>query len=398
MPGSAVQTTRPEDVGTRERIRRFPWTKALFAIGLTILLIMAFGPIPEPSWQQVPFRDGVRALRGHAPLSDLVQDVYGMRALAAGTNPYIPTEQAATALGIEWRGALLPSTHPPTAFLLTAPVAFLPWSQSSALWAWAMLALLAVGLRLSGLSWVVALALTPILMLWWPTAPVLGQIVLIWLVCALLAYQYRFSPFISGVWIGLASLTKFLPAVLLLPFLLRREWRAVAGFIVVWLLAAMTLLILSPDAFRQYLEANRTASPATLWVANNVSLIAIILQSGHVGLLIPFGAFLLGAIFLYRDDLLANNQAAWWLTQTLAVVLLPLAWHYSLFPLIPVWIGLFRRGGNVQKLVVVIVAGTVVFGQVHLTAAWAIALAGTLAALVLYKRAPSRVKVPEPAH
>lgn len=366
-----------------QRIRQFPWRLALFATGMTILAIVAFGPIPEPSWEQVPFRDAVRELRGFAPLSDLVQDIYGMRALQAQTNPYIPVEQAATALGIEWLGAVYPSTHPPTAFLFTAPIAGLPWAQGSALWAWAMLALLALSLRLSGLSWLVAVSITPILLIWWPTAPTLGQLVVLWLVFALLAYHFRHRPLAAGAWIGVASLTKFLPAVLLLPFVVRREWKALFGFALVWAGALLTLWLLSPAVFDQYLDANRSASPAMLWVEDNVSLIAVILRSGHVVLLGGLAGLLLYLIWLYWPALRANSLPGWWLTQTLAVVLLPISWHYSLIPLFPVWIGLFRQGRVVRWLVVVLFSGTVLFGRVHLSTAWSAALLGTLVALVL---------------
>jgi hypothetical protein len=251
-----------------------------------------------------------------------------------------------------------------------------------------MLALLAFSLRLSGLPWLVAVSITPILLIWWPTAPTLGQLVVIWLVFALLAYHFRHRPLAAGALIGVAALTKFLPAVLLLPFVLRREWKALFGFALVWVGALLTLWLLSPAVFAQYLEANRSASPAMLWVEDNVSLIAVILRSGHVVLLGGLAGLLLYLIWLYWPVLRANSPRGWWLTQTLAVVLLPISWHYSLIPLFPVWIGLFRQGGVVRWLVVVLFSGTVLLGRVHLSAAWSAALLGTLVALVLAQRQP----------
>ena len=79
----------------------------------------------------------------------------------------------------------------------------------------------------------------------------------IWLLGAALAHPDVDKPFLAGIWIGYASLTKLF-AVLLMPFILQHKWKAVAGFASVWIVALPAVIALRPSAILRYLEVNRT--------------------------------------------------------------------------------------------------------------------------------------------
>lgn len=89
-------------------------------------------------------------LRGESIRSDMAQDFYGVQAIVNGWNPYVDIGVGLARIGVDW-DVSHPSTHPPTAFLLTAPVAFFPWSIASALWGWLMLFAMYASLKIYNL-------------------------------------------------------------------------------------------------------------------------------------------------------------------------------------------------------------------------------------------------------
>jgi len=92
-------------------------------------------------------------LKGQAPYSDVATDFYGFNALLTNKDPYAILGPALKTIGVHWK-APFASTHPPTAFLVVAPVAWLPWPISSMAWAWLMLICLCLSLRIGcGYTW-----------------------------------------------------------------------------------------------------------------------------------------------------------------------------------------------------------------------------------------------------
>jgi uncharacterized membrane protein len=330
------------------RVPAFDWILAMASAVLLVGLLVA----PRHG-NGSPYLKGLLAvsatLRGEIPHSDLAQDVYGFRALVAQRDPYPILGPALRTLGIDW-DVKHASTHPPTCFLLLAPVACLPWNWASALWAWLMLGLLCLSFRCCGLRWGLALGLTPFALLWPPVATSLGQVTIVWLFGLTAAYHCRqSSPFRAGLGIGLAALTKLVPGVLVVVLLVRKQWRGVAGLALVWTLTVGVLGLMSPATFVQYLRANETAAPATLARSDNSALLATAFRVGGWPGLIAALAFLLLVMVASRRCFSRAADAdaitrLWLLFMYLAVALLPVAWIYSVTPLLPVVLYLLSRG------------------------------------------------------
>ena len=286
-------------------------------------------------------------LKGKAEESDIAQDIVGYRALVDEQDPYPILGPEYRKLGLEGKLGIT-STHPPMAFLFAAPIAFLPWSWASALWAWFMLALIVFTLRYYGLSWKVALGLTPIVLLWPPVATSLGQLTIIWLFALVAGYHYENRQnFWSGILIGLAAITKFFPGILAISFLLKRKWLALLGFLAVFFASLIALLILHPGSILRYIEVNQINSKDVILHPNNLSLLANSHRFGGwvaVGMVFLFFLSIIWANrkYLY-SPLLYSSPRLWILLSYFSVALLPIAWPYSLTPLLPVVIMLISR-------------------------------------------------------
>src|SRR5207253_7410260 len=131
------------------------------------------------------------------------------------------------------------STHPPTAFVLVLPVAWLPWKAAAAAWGVLMLMTIAGAWWALGVSAELAAALAPLTLVWPPAAWSLGQLTPLWLLGLALAWRWRARPALAGAAVGIASLSKLLPALSLAPLLVRRRLRVLLGFAVVWGAAVM---------------------------------------------------------------------------------------------------------------------------------------------------------------
>jgi hypothetical protein len=284
-------------------------------------------------------------LSGQRPYSDIAQDFYGFRALCLRADAYAPINEAVKTLGLDWR-VFHSSTHPPTAFLLTAPVAFLPWPVASAIWGWLMLVAIVASLRLYGLGWRWIALLLPVLCVWPPFVYSLEQLVPIWLLGIALAYRKQETPFWAGVWIGFASLTKFLPGILLIPFLLRRKWSTVSGFTAVWIIALVLVIALHPGAIPSYLTINGSTTPETINRLDNGAFLPSLLRF--------FGLPGMAAGLLFLLLIAWVGRKNWYTWEFLAVALLPIAWIYSLFPLLPGMIAKQKTPFTVAAFVLII--------------------------------------------
>jgi hypothetical protein len=176
----------------------------------------------------------------------------------------------------------------------------------------------------------------------------MGQLTPLWLLGLALAWRLRDRPAPAGAAIALASLTKLLPALSLLPFLLLRRWSVLRGFALVWGAAVALLLVLDAGAIGRYVTILRTASreqaargenSALLWAADH--------NYGAAG--VAVAAVLVCAVLgrvlrrvRRRGEL---DRLAWDGVGWAGVALLPIAWIYSLLPLLPALARLVRRGG-----------------------------------------------------
>jgi hypothetical protein len=282
------------------------------------------------------------AMTGINRPADIAQDFYGFWAMLSGHDPYAILGPALEMIGAHW--ALdYPSAHPPTAFLLVAPAAWLPWPRSLLAWSWLMIGALLLGFRATGFSWKTSFLLAALALLWPPTSWGLYQLTIVWLFGIMLAYQFRSSkPMVAGVFIAVASFTKFLPAILLIPFVMRRNWKAPLGFVLAWLGALATILLIAPDTISRYIEVDPANSARHFLRGDNFSPLALIwthrFSALELGMLTIVAGFLvLAGVMLVRGAVRHQpiRFSEWGFFAYLSVVLLPILWSFAILPLLP---------------------------------------------------------------
>lgn len=297
-------------------------------------------------------------LRGQIQYSDLGQDIIGLRALLRGQNPYPILSEAASSIGIvEWK-ANHRSTHPPTAFLLTLPVFSFPWPFASGIWGWVMIIMTVISLLLFNLRWEIAIIFTIISLFWPPMIFSLGQFTAIWLLCYAMAYHFRDrSPFFSGFLIGISSFTKFFPAVMLAPFLFRRKWFALVGFCVAWLIIVIILFSVSSTWLSDYWKIIKIDSIFQVTRADNGSVLGLIYKYFGTlgGILVVFVLLGLGLICLWINAKKPISFQEWGLFIFISIAILPVAWMYTLLPLLPVLLWGINQRGKTMKLALLII-------------------------------------------
>ena len=299
-----------------------------------------------------------RTLRGKSLPSDLAQDIVGYRALAMRNNAYPVLGTEYLKMGLNWN-LNHESTHPPTAFLLVAPIAFLPWELSSAIWAWAMLILVLISLRFYGFTWKASIGLTPIIILWPPIAKSLEQLTVIWLFAAIASYQLEKKHQIwSGVLVGIATITKIFPALLILSFLAKRKWKALISFSLTASLFVGAVFVIHPEAFSQYLDVNTTNSIRMILRPDNAALLINSLRwGGWIGTTIVSTLFI-AVIWRnkqsFYEPLLSLSSRFWTLLNYFSIALLPVLWTFSLAPLLPIIMDLILE----KKFTVTLIAIT----------------------------------------
>jgi hypothetical protein len=338
---------RSDSVASRLRIP-LP-LEGLFAAAAVVELVLLL-LVPAPANPDKPgisggLRTAAAQLRGEGPPVDLVQDYVGARRLVAGGDSYPLLTRAFASVGIEWQ-ADHRSTHPPTAFLLALPIAWLPWKAASAVWAGLMLAAIAGAWWALGVSPGLSASLAPLTLIWPPAAWSLGQLTPLWLFGLALAWRLRDRPVGAGAAIALASLTKLLPALLLIPLLVAGRPRVLRGFASVWTVA-FAVIAFRPNVLERYVhlahgvgreQAARGENSALLWAAAH--------KFGVPG--VAAGIALVGAVTalslrrLHRRS--AVDRWSWDVWSWASVALLPIAWIYSLLPLLPALARTLRRG------------------------------------------------------
>jgi hypothetical protein len=316
---------------------------------LGILLAIPAPHNPDKPGKTGGIRTAAAQLRGSGPPIDIVQDYVGARDVARGRDAYPVLTAAYASVGLAWP---VPhrSTHPPTAFLLVLPVAWLSWKAGAAVWMVLMLFALAGAYWAYGVRPGPALALAPLTLVWPPGGWSIGQLTPLWLLGIALAWRLRDRPAAAGAAIALASLTKLLPALSLLPFLLLRRWSVLRGFALVWGAALTLLLALDAGAIGRYVtiartesrdQASRRENAAVLWAANhNYRAVGVALAAVLVAAVVAVSL----RRVLRRNEI---ERLAWDGVSWASIALLPIAWIYSLLPLLPALARLVRRGGLV---------------------------------------------------
>ena len=290
------------------------------------------------------------AMTGISRPADIAQDFYGFWALVSGHDPYAILGPALKNIGVDWP-VDSPSAHPPTSFLLVAPVAWLPWPRSFLAWSWAMIGALLLCFHASGFSWKTSLLLMALALLWPPTIWGLYQTTIVWVLGVMLAYQFHSSrPILAGAFIALASFTKFLPAILLMPLIVRRGWKAPLGFLLSWLCALATIQILDPRAISRFIQVNPANYSRHFLRGDNASPLALILAGRLSALEIALVVILAVMLVIAAATLFKRawsgapiTFAEWAFFSYLSVALLPILWSFAILPLLPLLVQALTR-------------------------------------------------------
>lgn len=323
---------------------KFTWDNLYLIAGCIVLLGMLLLPSHnrDMSWGYFDtLQFGSSLLKGQSTAVDVVQDMIGFRALVSGGDPYPILGLVIEALGIEWQADLnFASTHPPTAFLLTAPVAMLPLKLAVQSWAWLMLVCVGLSFYFLGFNWKMAIGLGLISLLWIPTITSLPQLTPIWLLGIAGGYYFKDKhPYLSGILIGLAAMTKIIPGLVILLFVLKRKWKAVISFSLVIIFALALVQGLDPAALSRYLDISQTNMLVEINRLDNGSILTGLYKalgvSGYLVLFLFIG--LIGKQYLTPTHLLSTDisEESYLLISYLAVLLLPLAWTFSLLLILP---------------------------------------------------------------
>ena len=201
---------------------------------------------------------------------DFFQDWASARNRIEGIPVYTPHEVTATRyLGVRVDPNdpfFVPvNAHPPTSVLLAMPLAGLDYGDAFLAWAALSLAAFAVSLWMVGrelgvpLSFRSAVAIVTLLLICFPFRLHIEQgqfaiVLLVLITGAWVAYR-RSRPVLAGSLLAVAIAVKLFPAYLLLFFLLRRQWRVLAGAAGCSILvAALTAAALGSDIYAVYLR------------------------------------------------------------------------------------------------------------------------------------------------
>jgi hypothetical protein len=286
--------------------------------------------------------------------TDYAQDYVGARALLNQADELYPVLAPAFAkVGIKW-AVFHRSTHPPTAYLLALPFALFEPRSSTLLWMAAMFACIVLTAHELGLAWRGSLLAGVLSLAWPPTIWSLYQFTPIWMLGLVLAYRFRHHPVMSGVYIAFASLPKFLAAPALLYHLRHRQLPALVGFSGLWLIALVLLLLLRPDAVAAYLSANAGNTLDQILRADNGALVIVAWRLGRWIGLAAAAALILWALW---GGVRRKDPGGWACLAWLGVAILPIAWTYSLLPLLPWLVLTVRAPGTGSR----ILAGVALF-------------------------------------
>ncbi len=326
--------------------------RAALALGLVLVLGWILSQRSLPAIQR-----HLPGLLGEGGKFDAAQDYLGAQALIGGGDAYPGATEQAQIMGwkyvpITYAGR---STHPPTAFIFFLGLAGLTYERALSVWMWTMVATMVAAARLMAgrRYW---LLLSAALLLWPPGVWSLGQLTPIWLLGVAAAWRWRRHRWAAGIALGLAALPKYLAAISLAPFLLRRRYRVVIAFAGLWLLALLTLVALRPTIWQEYWVVNRVESPATIGRLDNGALLVVAGRASPVALVAAVSLLLA----VVASGLLSEDETQIWLTSIwLSVAALPLAWNYSLLPLAPVLLAGLRDRYARFPAALAVVAGAV---------------------------------------
>lgn len=198
--------------------------------------------------------------------SDFVEEWTSARSYWEGREVYAPmTESLPRYFGPEATSTLPINGHPPTAVALALPLAWLAYDRAWLVWNLISLGLAGAGLwwlarsgavRLPAWSWLLAAGLFAL------SHPLRQQVfdgqlnlIILFLLAGALALDRSGRSAAAGAMVAGAAAVKLFPAFLLIYFVGRRDWRAVAGAAAGGVaLFLLTTLVLGPNVWLTYLR------------------------------------------------------------------------------------------------------------------------------------------------
>jgi hypothetical protein len=263
---------------------------------------------------------------------DIAQDYIGAQALVHSNEELYPILTTTyEKMGITWQSDHR-STHPPTAYLLVVPFTLFDYPTAQTLWMLCMFACIVLTARAFNLSWKISLFAGLLSLAWPPAIWSLGQFTAIWMLGLALAYRFRDKPFLSGLFIGLASLPKYFAAALLIHPVWRKRWAALIGFAAVWLAAISLLLLLRVDSISAYVASNVSNSMDQILRPDNGALAIVAWRMGGWP---GIAAVVVLTLCMFWIGLRNDGVYGWACLVWLGVACLPITWVYSLLPLLP---------------------------------------------------------------
>lgn len=173
-------------------------------------------------------------------LNDFVQEWTSARNYFTGRDIYLDMRESVPLyLKIDGELLLRDNAHPPAAVLVSLPLGKLPYARALKIWNWLSMAALGASLLIlfselkrgwSPWYWlpVLTLLLTSNCLAQQQLQGQLNLLLLLLLTCAWVGVRHEHSWWAGGL-IGAAAAIKLFPAFLGLYFLMRRDWRGVAG-------------------------------------------------------------------------------------------------------------------------------------------------------------------------
>lgn len=280
-------------------------------------------------------------------LADL--DVYlrAARALVSGQDPYR-------------MGEALPFIYPPFAAILAIPLAWLPWTWTSALWTIGVaLALVAIMHRVGLRSWRLSLVASAMLLV---VDPVRGNVefgqvgvFLAALVVLDLLRTPRTDRWPTGIGIGLAAAIKLTPGLFAIHLLLTRRWRSALVAGVTFLVATAIGAVVDPAGSWQFwtglLGGGTGVGDGVLYLYNQSLLGATARVMGDttlatvVGLALAAAAAVLGVVAARAWHHVGDEAMAITLCGLATLLASPVSWfhHYVWIAPLAVLLAIRRR-------------------------------------------------------
>jgi hypothetical protein len=299
-------------------------------------------------------------------------------ALRDGLDPFTPlTVLSARYFPVAADNFPHPSPHPPFLALVSLPLTLIPFPAIVPLWLLLNLALLVVIGRCLGLSIQASLPLAAWPPLW--CLLYIGQLELVILALAMLGWRAAAADrdWRAGLWLGLAAVIKLYPALLLVPYAVRRRGRILLAAVCVFLLSQLgNLIVVGPAGeVRYYREILPTVSSEYVHLSLNSAPYGALLRlfggATDVPPLVDAPAVVLpvtvalSAFALFALVTLEPDAAP-----VAMLVALPAVWYYCVVLALPQMVTLMRRSDLRWAVLPAVVAASYVLPLVNFTLAW----------------------------